>query len=113
MCRPSVSPFSFFSNSFFFFFFANLFVCYVCAVKKHPNLKSRYKRRVEVANEYAKMIKDFEDLVDLRTLACHCLGLKPSSFVLCAIEIEEKSKCSFSLSLTWIFLSAFIYLFIF
>ena len=33
-------------------------------------------------------------MVDLRTLARHCHGPEPSSFVLWAIEIEEKSKCS-------------------
>ena len=39
-------------------------------------------------------IEDFDDLVDLRTLAFYCLGLEPSAFVLQNIEIEEKkSKC--------------------
>ena len=44
------------------------------------------------------MIDDFDDLVDLRTLARHYHGPEPSSFVLRAIEIEEKSKCSFGSS---------------
>ena len=44
------------------------------------------------------MIDNFDDLVDPRTLARHCLSPKPSSFVLWAIEIEEKSKCSFGSS---------------
>lgn len=45
------------------------------------------------------MIDDFDDLVDLRTLACHCLGPKPSAYVLRAIEIEEKkSECLFLLA---------------
>ena len=42
-----------------------------------------------------KMIDDFDDLVDPRTLAHHFLGLKPSSFILRAIEIEEKSDFFF------------------
>ena len=40
-----------------------------------------------------KTIYDFDDLVDSRTLARHCLSLEPSSFFLHAIEIDEKSKC--------------------
>ena len=72
---------------------ANLSVCCVYTVKKRLKLKSRYKRRVEAATEYTKTIDNFDDLVDSKTLARHCLGPKPSSFVLHAIEIEEKSKC--------------------
>ena len=56
-------------------------------VKKHPKLKSRYKTCVQASIEYAKTIDDFYNLVDPRTLARHCLGLEPSSFVLRAIEI--------------------------
>ena len=84
------------SPSFFFFWFVtNLFVCCVCIVKKRPKLKSKYKRRVEVATEYAKTIDNFDNLVDPRTLTRHNLGPKPSPFVLRTIEIEEKSKCLF------------------
>ena len=72
----------------------------MCAVKKCPKLKSRYKRRVEAATKYAKMIDDFNNLVDPRTLARHCLGPDPSPYVLRAIEVEEKSKCSFGLLVT-------------
>ena len=113
MHRPSLSTFFFFLLLillFFFFFFvvANLSICYVYAVKKHPKLKSKYKRRVEVATKYAKTIDDFDHQVDPRTLSHHCLGPEPSFFVLRAIEIEEKkSKCFFGLLLTWIFLSLF------
>ena len=64
-------------------------------VKKHPKLKSRYKTRVEASIEYVKTIDDFDNLVDPRTLARHCLGPEPSSFVLRAIEIEEKCESSF------------------
>ena len=65
-----------------------------CVVKRRPKLKSRHKERVEKAIEYAKMIEDWDDLVDPRTLAFYCLGPNPSAFVLRNIEIEEKkSKC--------------------
>ena len=97
--------------SFIFFIITNFPVCCVYVVKKHPNLKSKYRSRVEVAIEYTKTINDFDDLVDPRTLARHCLGLEPSAYVLRAIEIEEKSKCPFASLLSS--LSPFIYLFIF
>ena len=48
-------------------------------------------------------IEDFDDLVESKTLAPYCLGPEPSPFVMHTIEIEENSKCSFGLSLTWIF----------
>ena len=67
-------------------------IVFVLAAKKRPPLKSRYKGRVQAATKYAKTIKDFDDLVDPLTLACHFLGSKPSSFVMQAIQIEEKSK---------------------
>ena len=57
-----------------------------------PKLKSRYKDHIQEAIEYVKMIDDFNNLVDPRTLACHFLGLEPSPFILCAIKIEEKSE---------------------
>ena len=55
---------------------------------------------MEAATEYAKTINDFNDLVDLRTLARHCLVPKLSSYVLHDIEIKEKSKCLFGSLLT-------------
>ena len=67
----------------------------VFAIKKCPKLKSRYKARVQAAVEYAKMIDDFDHLVNPKTLARHCLGPEPSPFVLRAIKIKEKSKFSF------------------
>ena len=66
----------------------------LCTVKRRPKLKSRYRQRVEAAIEYVRTIEDFDDLVNLQTLAFHCLSLVPSAFVLRNIEIEEKkSKC--------------------
>ena len=75
------------------------------AIKESLELKSRYKERVQAATEYAKMIDDFDDLVDPQSLAHHFLGLKPSPFILHAIEIEEKSEIFFE------FFPLFIYLF--
>ncbi|KAL0014155.1 hypothetical protein SO802_001224 [Lithocarpus litseifolius] len=63
-----------------------------CAVKRWPKLKSRYRQSVEAVIEYAKMIDDFDDLVDPRTLALHCLGPETSTYVLRTIEIEKKKK---------------------
>ena len=42
--------------------------------------------------KHVKTIDDFDDLVDLQTLTCHYLGPEPSTFVLWAIAIEEKSE---------------------
>ena len=81
--------------SFIFFIVANFPICCVYVVKKCPKLKSRYRSRIEAAIEYAKTIDDFDDLVDPRTLAHHCLIPKPSAYVLCAIKFEEKSKSPF------------------
>ncbi|KAF3964139.1 hypothetical protein CMV_011546 [Castanea mollissima] len=61
-------------------------------VKKCPKLKSRYRQHVKEAIEYVKTIDDFDDLVDLRTLALHCHGPEPSAYILHVIEIEEKKK---------------------
>ena len=69
-------------------------VVFIHAKKKRPPLKSRYKGCVQVATEYVETIEDFDNLVNPWTLARHFLGSKPSSFVLRAIQIEEKSKFS-------------------
>ena len=80
MRRPFASALSFFVlfpfDLFFFFIYLLLltFLPHDCVVKRRPKLKSKYKSRVNVAIEYAKMIDDFDDFVDLRTLARHCLG---------------------------------------
>ena len=47
---------------------------------------------MEKAIEYAKPIKDWDDLVDPRTLAFYCLGPEPSAFVLRNIDIEVKKS---------------------
>ena len=44
------------------------------------------------------MIDDFDNLVNPKTLARHCLGPKPSPFVLRTIKIKEKSSLAFKFS---------------
>ena len=44
------------------------------------------------ATEYVRMIENWEDLVDPRTLAFYCLGPDPSMYVLRLIEIEGKKS---------------------
>ena len=89
-----------------------------CVVKRRPKLKSRYRKRVEAAIEYAKTIDDFDDLVDPRTLALHYLGPEPFSYVLRTIEIEEKkskyllnSSLSFPFSVFFPFFYFYFYFF--
>lgn len=63
-------------------------------VKRRPKLNTRHNECVKQAIEYAKMIESWDDLIDPRTLAFYNLGLGPSSFVLCNIDIKgKKSKC--------------------
>ena len=91
------------TSSILLIYFFQLIFCHLltsllviqCTVKRWLKLKSRYRQRVEAAIEYARTIEDFDDLVDLQTLAFHCLGLKPSAFVLQNIKIKgkKKSKC--------------------
>ena len=58
---------------------------------EHPKLEGKFEERVQEAARYAGIIEDFDKLVDLRTLARHCLGPKPSLYVLRVINGEEKS----------------------
>ena len=78
-------------------------------VKKGPRLKSKCKKSTQAAIEYMKMIDDFDDLVDPRTLAHHFLGLKPLSFILHAIEIEDKSDFFFFYTFSSFFLFSFFF----
>ena len=59
---------------------------------EHPELEGKFKERVQEAVRYASTIKDFDELVDLRTLAHHCLGPEPSLYVLCVIDREERKS---------------------
>ena len=55
-------------------------------------MKSRYKERVQKAIESARIVENWDDLVDPRTLAFYCLGPKPSTFVLRTLSIEGKKS---------------------
>ena len=60
-------------------------------VKERPELEGKFKERVQQDIKYVSTIDDFDELVNLRTLAHHCLGPKPSNYVLRAIDWEEKN----------------------
>ena len=61
-------------------------------MKERPNLESRFEEPVCEVVKYASSIEDFDDLVDPRTLARHCLGLEPSLYVLSANDWEERKR---------------------
>ena len=61
-------------------------------LKERLELESRFDERVQAAVEYARTIKDFNELIDPRTLAHHCLGPEPSLYVLSALDREEKKR---------------------
>ena len=59
---------------------------------EHPELKGKFEERVQEAVRYAGTIEDFDELVDPRTLARHCLGPEPSLYVLRMIDREERKS---------------------
>ena len=59
-------------------------------MKEHPELESGFDERVQAAVKYAWTIEDFNELIDPRTLARHCLGPEPSLYVLSTLDWEEK-----------------------
>ena len=61
-------------------------------VKERPDLESKFDEQVQAAVKYARMIEDFNELIDPRTLARHCLGPEPSLYVLSAFDREEKKR---------------------
>ena len=48
------------------------------------------------AIEYARMVENWDDLMDPRTLAFYCLGPEPSAFVLMTLSIKGKKSKSYS-----------------
>ena len=68
----------------------HIFPCF--AIKECPELESQFEGCIREAVKYACTINDFDELVDLRILPRHCLGSKPSHYVLHAIYGEEKSE---------------------
>ena len=61
-------------------------------VKEHPDLDSKFDKRVQAAVKYAGTIEDFNELIDPRTLARHCLGPEPSLYILSALDRQEKKR---------------------
>ena len=61
-------------------------------VKERPELESRFEERIQEVIKYASTIDDFDELVDPRTLARHCLEPKPSLYVLQVIDREERKS---------------------
>ena len=61
-------------------------------MKERPDLESKFDEPVQAAVKYARTIKAFNELIDPRTLARHCLGPKPSLYVLSALDREEKKR---------------------
>ena len=91
VCSSRDAPFSF---SFFFFnpgHYSDLCVL-PFTVKEHPDLESKFDERVQAVVKYARTIEDFNELIDPRTLARHCLGLEPSLYVLSTLDREEKKR---------------------
>ena len=84
----------------------DLFLLLHFVAKEHSELESRYDERVQAAVEYARTIEDFNELINPRTLARHCLGPKPSLYVLSILDREEK-KHKLPLYTGWPFLFFF------
>ena len=61
-------------------------------MKERLELEGKFKERVQEAIKYASTTDDFDELVDPRTLARHCLGPEPSDYVLRMIDREEKKR---------------------
>ena len=61
-------------------------------MRKHPELKGKFEEWVQEVVKYTSTIKDFDELVNPRTLPHHCLGPKPSPYVLCALNREERKR---------------------
>ena len=65
---------------------SDLFLLLYFVVKERPELESEFEERVQVAIKYARTIDDFDELIDPRTLARHCLGPEPSLYVLSTLD---------------------------
>ena len=79
---------------FFFFNIGHYFDSCVLpfAVKERPDLESKFDEWVQAEVKYARTIEDFNELIDPRTLARHCLGPEPSLYVISALDREEKKR---------------------
>ena len=59
-------------------------------MKERLELEGKFEEQVQEAIKYVSTIEDFDELVDPRTLAHHCLGPEPSPYVLRALDREER-----------------------
>ena len=59
-------------------------------MKERPKLESKFEEWVQAAIKYARTIDDFDELIDPRTPARHCLGSEPSLYVLNTLNREER-----------------------
>ena len=91
VCSPRDAPLSF---SFLFLLLVVILISCVLlfAVKERPDLDNKYTGRVQAAVKHAATIEDFNELIDPRSLARHCLGPEPSLYVLSALDREEKKR---------------------
>ena len=82
----------FFSPTSCLYWSSDIFLPLYFAVKERPKLESKFKEWVQAAIRYARTIDDFDELIDPRTLACHCLGPEPSLYVLSTLNREERKR---------------------
>ena len=61
-------------------------------MRKHPELKGKFEEWVQEVVKYTSTIKDFDELVNPCALPHHCLGPKPSPYVLRALNREERKR---------------------
>ena len=83
----------FFSNFLFILVItSDLFLVLYFAVKERPELESKFEEWVQVAIKYSRTIDHFDELIDPRTLAHHCLGPEPSLYVLSMLNQKERKR---------------------
>ena len=78
-------------------------ICSYFTVKDRLELENRFEEHAHAVVEYTSIINDFDDLVDPRTLARHCLGQEPSHYIFHAIHHEEKSELFYDTNRSSIF----------
>ena len=61
-------------------------------MKERLELESGFDERVQATVEYARTIEDFNELINPRTLAHHCLRPEPSFYILSVLDQEEKKR---------------------
>ena len=92
VCLPFMRCFSFFNFLFILVITSNLFLVLHFAVKECLELESKFEEWVQATIKYTRTIDDFDELIDPRTLARHCLGPEPSLYVLSMLDREERKR---------------------